>query len=115
MGVDDHCMFCSIMFAVPAAKACADAGDLREAHQYLQTAEKSAQLWKGTSWQASLMETKARIALAEHDLDAAAGFWAYAADLFDSAGQPRDALRCREQDADTRRVPSLSRRRADAS
>jgi tetratricopeptide (TPR) repeat protein len=115
MGVDDHCMFCSIMFAVPAAKACADAGDLREARQYLQTAEKSAQLWKGTSWQASLMETKGRIALAEHDLDAAAGFWAYAADLFDSARQPRDARRCREQDADTRRVPSLSRRRADAS
>jgi hypothetical protein len=103
------------MFAVPAAKACADVGDLREARQYLQTAEKSAQLWKGTSWQASLMETKARIALAEHDLDAAAGFWAHAADLFDSAGQPRDAERCREREADARRVPSLSRRRADAS
>jgi len=72
-------------------------------------------LWKGTSWQASLLETKARIALAEHDLDAATAFWAHAADLFEASGQPRDARRCREAEADARRIPSLTRRRADAS
>ena len=113
MGVDDTCPFCSIMFAVPAAKACADAGDLHEARQHLQTAEKSVRLWKGTSWHASLMETKARIALAEHDLDAAARFWLHAAELFEASGQPLDAGRCRDREADARHVPLLAADRGD--
>ena len=32
---EDRCSFCSIMFAVPAARACADAGDLDDARRYL--------------------------------------------------------------------------------
>ena len=35
---EDSCPLCSIMLAVPAAVACADAGDLDDARQYLAAA-----------------------------------------------------------------------------
>jgi hypothetical protein len=63
---EDRCSFCSIMFAAPAARACADAGDLDDARRYLKAAERSEALWEGTAWQASLVEIRAHIALAEH-------------------------------------------------
>ena len=83
------------MFAVPAARACADAGDLEDAHRYLTAAERSEALWEGTAWQASLVEIRAHIARAEHRDAEARRLLDEAAALFDDAGQPLDAQRCR--------------------
>jgi hypothetical protein len=66
LGKEDHCEFCSIMLAVPAARACADAGDLSDARRYLMAAATSESLWEGTAWAASLLEVRAHIAHAEH-------------------------------------------------
>lgn len=94
IGVGDHCLFCSIMLAVPSAKACAAVGDVEQARRHLLVAERSARRWEGTSWQAALLEVRAAIADAEHD-PAAAGLRARAAELYESSGQPLAARRCR--------------------
>ena len=94
LGADDHCPFCSVTFAVPAAKACADVGDLQHAQQHLEMAERSALRWEGTAWQAALVEVRAHLAAARGAREAAVRCWAEAAELFDAAGQPLDARRC---------------------
>ena len=42
LGTDDVCAFCSIMIAIPSVVACADVGDLDDAHRHLQRAKDSA-------------------------------------------------------------------------
>ena len=91
----DFCRFCSIMLAVPAAAACADVGDLDEARRHLRVAEQSELLWEGTAWQASLLEARAHLAAAEDRTGEAQRLRVEAAALFDAAGQPLDAARCR--------------------
>jgi hypothetical protein len=71
LGQENSCTFCAIMLAVPAAAACADAGDLDEDRRHLAVAERSAALWSGTAWQAAITETRAHLDQAEGDLDAA--------------------------------------------
>jgi DNA-binding winged helix-turn-helix (wHTH) protein/tetratricopeptide (TPR) repeat protein len=90
------CVFCQVMIAVPATIACAEAGRLDEARRHLATAELSAALWDGTSWQAAISEAKAHLALAEGRPADAERFLARAASLFTTAGQPLDAARCRD-------------------
>ena len=94
IGQEDACPFCSIMLAVPAAVACADAGDLQDARKHLATAERSAALWKGMAWQGAITEARAHLDRAEGDLDAARRRLLEAAELFAAAGQPLDADRC---------------------
>ena len=94
VGQEDACPFCSIMLAVPAAIACADAGDLDDARQHLAIAERSAALWKGSAWQASIAEARAHLHRAEGDAETAHRRLREAAELFAAAGQPLDVDRC---------------------
>jgi hypothetical protein len=91
----DSCAFCSIMFAVPAAIACADVGDVAQARRHLARAERSAGLWEGTAWQAATLEARAHLARAEGDADGALRLLTRAAELFDDSAQPLDAARLR--------------------
>jgi DNA-binding SARP family transcriptional activator/tetratricopeptide (TPR) repeat protein len=95
LGAEDSCTFCIIMLVVPAAMACADVGELAEARRYLAIAERWTELWEGTSWQAAIVEARAHLARALDDRDRAERLLAEAAGLFDLAGQPLDAQRCR--------------------
>jgi DNA-binding SARP family transcriptional activator len=95
LGTEDLCTFCNIMLAVPAVIACADVGDLARARHHLQVAEKSLHLWDGTSWQAAVLEARAHIADAEAESSLARDLRRDAATLFERAGQPLDAARCR--------------------
>jgi DNA-binding SARP family transcriptional activator/tetratricopeptide (TPR) repeat protein len=94
VGQEDACPFCSIMLAVPAAIACADAGDLDDARHHLAIAERSAALWKGSAWQASIAEARAHLYRAGGDAETARRRLREAAELFAAAGQPLDADRC---------------------
>jgi tetratricopeptide (TPR) repeat protein len=95
LGTEDLCAFCNIMLAVPAVIACADVGDIDRARHYLSVAERSLHLWEGTSWQAAMLEASAHLATATGDAAGAASLWAEAAVVFEAAGQPLDAARCR--------------------
>jgi len=95
-GRDDFCEFCQVMVEVPAAIACAKAGDLEAARIHLTAAERSAGLWDGTSWQAAVTEARAHLAAAEGDGATAAAALDAAARAFEVAGHPLDARRCRE-------------------
>jgi DNA-binding SARP family transcriptional activator/tetratricopeptide (TPR) repeat protein len=96
LGVDDWCQFCSVMLSVPAAIACADVGDVDHARHHLGIAERSAQLWEGTAWEAALAEASAHLAASEGAPDEARRLFASAHVGFAQAGQPRDAARCDE-------------------
>jgi ATP/maltotriose-dependent transcriptional regulator MalT len=95
LGTNDHCHFCTIMLALPAARACIDVGDLDDARRRLNDAETSAQMWEGTAWKASILETRAHLAAAEGDVEMAKQSRLAAAELFEISGQPLDADRCR--------------------
>jgi DNA-binding SARP family transcriptional activator/tetratricopeptide (TPR) repeat protein len=105
-GMRDRCLYCEVMFTVPATIACADAGDLAQARRFLADSERSAALWEGTAWQAGLLEARAHLARAEHDPGAADLQLDRAAQLFDDAGQPLDAARCRRSRTDVTAAPA---------
>lgn len=94
LGETDRCEFCVVMFAVPAAMACADFGDVEDARRYLAVAETSASRWEGSSWQAAIGEARGHVARAEGDERRALVLFAHAAQLFRAAGHPLDAGRC---------------------
>lgn len=94
LGTEDLCAFCSVMLAVPAAIASADAGDLDRADLYLAIAEQSGAMWDGTSWTAAIAEARAHRAAAVGDPEEAAACLDEARTLFVAAGQPLDAARC---------------------
>ncbi len=94
LGWDDACAFCQIMLSVPAAIACARAGDVTHALRHLEAAERSARLWQGTSWEAAMAEARAVVAAASGDPDTACRQLHVARDQFRRAGQPLDAARC---------------------
>ena len=49
LGQEDACTFCSIMLAVPAATACADAGDLDDARRHLAAAAQPSSMTTSTT------------------------------------------------------------------
>jgi DNA-binding SARP family transcriptional activator/tetratricopeptide (TPR) repeat protein len=91
----DECAWCEIMFAVPAAVACARVGDVAAAEGYLALADRSAALWDGTAWQAMILEARAHVADATGERLEAARLLTRAGQIFADAGQPLDAARCR--------------------
>ena len=95
LGVDDCCVFCSIMLSVPAAIACARSGDLDHARHHLAIAERSAKLWEAVAWQGWYAEAVGHVAVAEGDHGTARQRFADAAARFERAGQPLDSERCR--------------------
>jgi hypothetical protein len=90
------CVFCQVMIAVPASIACVEGGRLDEARSWLAQAERSAATWQGTAWQGAVTEARGHLVRAEGDAAAASRLFADAARLFETAGQPLDAQRCRE-------------------
>jgi len=94
LGETDRCRFCAVMLAVPAAIACADFGDLDEAHRHLGIAEASAVRWEGSAWQGAVCEARAHVARAEGDEEQFAAQLLRAAQLFHAAGHHGDAARC---------------------
>jgi sugar phosphate isomerase/epimerase len=95
IGLNDACLFCSVMLAVPAAIACVRSGDLVHARRHLALAERSAKLWEGTAWEAALVEARGHLAAGEHD-GCTRALFDEAADRFDRAGHPLDTARCRQ-------------------
>jgi len=94
LGETDRCLFCDVMFAVPAAIAHADAGDVGAATRYIVMAEVSEGQWEGTSWDAAVAEARAHLAMARGDLAESARCIDAAISKFTAAGQPLDAARC---------------------
>ena len=95
MGQDDFCLFCTIMFEIPATHACAAVGDLEGARAHLAAAEASAQRWEGTGWPAAVLEARASVADAEGDRGQAGRLRRRATMLYEAAGQLLDAARTR--------------------
>ena len=94
MGDIDRCPFCDITFAVPAAIACADAGDFEAAQRHLATARACAARWEGVAWDAAVLEASAHLERAQGDSATASRLLQQAATLFAVADQPLDARRC---------------------
>jgi tetratricopeptide (TPR) repeat protein len=94
MGETDHCPFCDVMLAVPAAMACADVGDLDDARHWVGVAEESAARWEGSAWTAAVAEARAHVAAAEGRPTDATALLGVARDLYAAAGQPLHAARC---------------------
>ena len=94
IGERDRCDFCSLMFEVPAAIACADAGLVEAAERHMELAQQSAAYAPSNAWNASVAEARAHLAAARHDDAAFARHLSEAAELFTDAGQPLDAARC---------------------
>jgi len=96
-GPTETCAPCSITLSVPAAIACAAAGDLDRAGPYLAHAEQVAgTFFPQGGWQASLDEVRAHIAFAQADVDAGRRLLAEARNGFERLGQQLDAARCRD-------------------
>jgi DNA-binding SARP family transcriptional activator/tetratricopeptide (TPR) repeat protein len=96
MGETDRCAFCDLMFAVPASIACADVGDLDEARRRLAQAEALATRWNVGAWTAAVTEARAHLVVAQGDPLEGERLFQSAAELFEAAGQPLDARRCRQ-------------------
>lgn len=96
MGPADECMFCQVMFEVPATVALADAGRLEAAEHHLELAQKFAARWHPSSWDAAVDEARAHLHLARNEEAEAERLLREAAEGFADAGHPVDEQRCRD-------------------
>lgn len=92
----ETCPGCRIHRSVPAAIACAQAGDLERAHEYAEAVDYDVNVvMRLPAWYAAFDEVLANVALAEGDRDRALDLFASAADKYAAAGHPFDEARCR--------------------
>ena len=97
-GPFESCPPCSVNLTVPAAIACADAGDLTRAATYLARSEQVAgAFFPRGGWQAALDEVRGHVAMAAGDAEEAGRLVAGAVAAFEQLGQRFDAARCRDQ------------------
>jgi DNA-binding SARP family transcriptional activator/tetratricopeptide (TPR) repeat protein len=90
----ETCPGCRITLAVPAAIACARAGDLERATTYAQATEYLASVvMRLPAWDAAHSEVQAHLAAAQGDAAGAHVLLTTAAHGFADAGQPLDAKR----------------------
>lgn len=90
------CPFCPTGYNVAAAKACAGAGHLDRARDFLQRAEFGAARWPGGPWPAAVAEARAALLLAEGDQRSAADALRRAAEGYAANGQFLGERRARE-------------------
>jgi DNA-binding SARP family transcriptional activator len=95
-GPFETCPPCSVNLTVPAAIACADAGDLAGAAAYLARSEEIvAAYYPRGGWHPALDEVRGHLARAGGDVEAAGRLLRAAGDAFEQLGQRLDAARCR--------------------
>ncbi len=99
MGPSDECMFCPVMFEVPATVALADAGRLDAAEHHLALAQQYAARWHPSSWDAAITEARAHLHLARDEQADAERLLEEAAERFADAGHPAEERRCRDSRA----------------
>jgi DNA-binding SARP family transcriptional activator/tetratricopeptide (TPR) repeat protein len=91
----ETCPGCRITFAVPAAVACARAGQIDRAIEYEKATEFLAHVvMRLPAWNAAHEEVRGHVALAAGDTPGAHAHFSAAADQFGSAGHPFDHERC---------------------
>jgi DNA-binding SARP family transcriptional activator/tetratricopeptide (TPR) repeat protein len=90
------CPFCPTGYHVAAAMACAGAGELARAREFLQRAEFGAARWAGGPWPAAVAEARAALLLAEGDRRNAADALRRAAEGYAANGQLLGERRARE-------------------
>ena len=91
----ETCPGCRITFAVPAAIACARAGELDRAAEHARAAEYLAHVvMRLPAWDAAYHEVVGHLARATGDADGARERFAAAKRGYDEAGHPLDARRC---------------------
>lgn len=96
MGPADECMFCPVMFEVPATTALADAGRIDDAERHLELAQAYAARWHPSTWDAAVAEARAHVHLARREHAAAERLLDEAAEGFAGAGHLWEAQRCRD-------------------
>jgi tetratricopeptide (TPR) repeat protein len=89
------CQPCSIGYHIAAANTRARSGDLANARQHLDKAERIAGMWQGGPWQAAVWEARGIVRIAEGNRAQGQALLNEAANLFANSGRPLDAARCR--------------------
>jgi tetratricopeptide (TPR) repeat protein len=90
------CPFCPTGYNVAAATACAGAGELERAREFLERAEFGAARWPAGPWPAAVAEARAALLLAEGDRRSAANALRRAAEGYAANGQLLYERRTRE-------------------
>lgn len=89
------CQPCSMSFHVGACIVSARDGQPDRAHRHLDAAARIAAMWEGGPWHAAVAEARAVLRQAEDaGRDEVRALLATAAEVFATAGRPRDAARC---------------------
>ncbi|MGB9011268.1 MAG: AAA family ATPase [Aeromicrobium sp.] len=103
LGPAETCPGCRITLAVPAAIAAARTGDLERAAAYEKSAVFLAEVvMRLPAWYAALHEVRGHIASAQAERAPSRVYFSRAAEIYQQAEQPLDAVRCRDLAADVR-------------
>lgn len=91
----DVCEQCSMSFRIAASNAFSRAGDVTSARRHLDEAARISEMWQGGPWPAAVHEARGHLELALGNRTTAEAQFETAAGLFERAGRPLDATRCR--------------------